>query len=71
MAKTLTLTNEQHEALLAVIGAFSERVAPEDQYEDLEAKLPGRTAEELHRIWCEAAMAVVAAQNVDDYGREI
>lgn len=71
MAKTLTLTNEQREALLAVIGAFSERVAPEDQCEDLGAKLPGRSVEELHRIWCEAAMAVVAAQNVDDYGREI
>lgn len=70
MAKTLTLTNEQHEALLAVIGAFVES-APEDQHEILEAKLPGRTAEELHRVWCEAAMAVLAAKNVDDYGREI
>lgn len=70
MAKTLTLTNEQHEALLAVIGAFVES-APEDQHEILAERLPGRDLATLHGIWADTVDRIHDAQNVDDYGREI
>lgn len=70
MAKTLTLTNEQHEALLAVIGAFVES-APEDQHEILAERLPNCDLATLHRIWADTVDCVHDAKNVDDYGREI
>lgn len=69
MAKKIFLTDEQHAALEAVLGAFNE-LASEDQHEALEAKLPDRDVATLRRVWCEMAMAVLAATNVDDYGNE-
>ena len=70
MAKTLHLTNEQHEALLAVIGAFVES-APEDQHEILAERLRTRDVATIHAIWADTVDRIHDAQNVDDYGREI
>jgi hypothetical protein len=69
MARIIHLTDEQHAALEAVLGAFNE-LAPEDQYEALEQKLPGDDAAAMHRIWSDMAMAVLEAKHTDDYGRE-